>query len=250
MNTKKIFLTGISVIIWIIIWHILSLVINRPIILPTPLSVAKALFGLVQTREYYHIILSSFLRILTGLALGIIAGIVLSVLSLAGQFFDSFFSLPVKIMKSVPVASFIILCLFMVSVRHLTTVIGAITVTPIIYENITGTCQNTDKKLLEFSLVYRLSFFKKLMYIYVPPVFKALIPAVCTGTGFAIKSGVAAEIIGLVSNSIGNELYKAKIYLEMPSMLAWTISLVVAGLLLEKIMELILKGVCVLWEKQ
>lgn len=58
--------------------------------------------------------------------------------------------------------------------------------------------------------------------------------------GFAWKSGIAAEIIGLVRHSIGNNIYKSKIYLETDNLFAWTISLIVLSIIFEKIVLLIL----------
>jgi NitT/TauT family transport system permease protein len=53
------------------------------------------------------------------------------------------------------------------------------------------------------------------------------IPAVTTGLGFAWKSGIAAEVLGIPKNAIGTQLYNAKIYLETPDLFAWTIMVIV-----------------------
>ena len=40
------------------------------------------------------------------------------------------------------------------------------------------------------------------------------------------KSGVAAEVIGVVSGSLGERLYDAKIYLQTAELLSWTVVIV------------------------
>lgn len=42
-------------------------------------------------------------------------------------------------------------------------------------------------------------------------------------------------MIGLPANSIGGELYKAKLYLMTPELFAWTIVIVAASVLFEKL---------------
>jgi NitT/TauT family transport system permease protein len=47
------------------------------------------------------------------------------------------------------------------------------------------------------------------------------------------KSGVAAEVIGQPLHSIGNGLYRAKIYLETGELFAWTILVIVLSRIIE-----------------
>lgn len=248
MSGKKHIYICISVLLWLLIWQLAASLININIILPTPLSVLKSLYTLVTTKNYYNVILSSFGRIFLGFIYGLFSGLILALIGCICDFFHTFTGVLIKVIQSIPVASFIIFCFYIVSAEYLSTAIAAITVTPIIYVNVISTISNTDKKILDFAKVYRLSFFKKAIYIYLPDINHALIPASRVAVGFAVKSGVAAEIIGIVSGSIGNELYKSKIYLLMSDMFAWTISLIVVSFIIEKITAFILKGVCALWE--
>ena len=48
------------------------------------------------------------------------------------------------------------------------------------------------------------------------------------------KAGVAAEVIGVPSGSIGEKLYNAKIYLNTPDLFAWTIVIIVISFVFEK----------------
>ena len=52
--------------------------------------------------------------------------------------------------------------------------------------------------------------------------------------GLCWKSGIAAEVIGTPSGSIGEHLQQAKIYLDMPDLFAWTLVIVLVSLAFEK----------------
>ena len=95
----------------------------------------------------------------------------------------------------------------------------------------------TDIKLLEMAELFRISALKKFVYIYVPATLPFILSACSLATGMAWKAGVAAEIIGLAKNSIGNELYKAKLYLMTPELFAWTIVIVLLSILCESVIK-------------
>ena len=64
----------------------------------------------------------------------------------------------------------------------------------------------------------------------------ALFRAACSiSLGLCWKSGVAAEVIGIPKNSIGENLYNAKIYLDTPDLFAWTIVIILISLIFEKL---------------
>ena len=64
-----------------------------------------------------------------------------------------------------------------------------------------------------------------------------------TSLGLCVKSGVAAEIIGLPKGSIGENLYEAKIYLSTPEMFAWTVTIIVLGIIMEKIVMMLINKI-------
>ena len=55
------------------------------------------------------------------------------------------------------------------------------------------------------------------------------------GLGLCWKAGVAAEVIGVPTGSIGEKLYHAKIYLNTPDLFAWTIVIILISFLFEKL---------------
>ncbi len=237
-HTKK--YTIISVAIWLTIWFVAALIINNQIFLPSPINVIKALAKMATTKNFYFTIFTSLKGILLGFIIGLLLGIIISSLSYRYYFCEIFFGTFIKVIKSVPVASFIILTLFWISSEKLSVLISALIVLPVIYGNFLTALKNTDKKLLEFAKVYRLSSIKKIVHIYMPSTLTSLIAACQVAIGYAWKSGVAAEIIGLIRGTIGNELYKTKLYLATDELFAWTISIILLSIICEKIIVLLL----------
>ena len=95
--------------------------------------------------------------------------------------------------------------------------------------------ESTDKNLLEMSKVFRLGILRKVRYIYVPQVFPSFQSACISALGLCWKAGIAAEVIGIPTGSIGEKLQQAKVYLNTPDLFAWTLTIVLISLLFEKL---------------
>ena len=136
--------------------------------------------------------------------------------------------------KSIPVASFIILVLIWSGSGSLSAVISFLIVLPIIYTNVLEGIRNTDGKLLEMADVFQVSSLMKIKAIYIPAVLPFFTSACKVALGLCWKSGIAAEVIGLPGNSIGEQLYNAKIFLSTGELFGWTLVIVAISFLFEK----------------
>ena len=179
-----------------------------------------------------------------GTGLACLAGTVLAVLSSRFGPVRDLTAPLMSVIKSIPVASFIILVLIWVPSRNLSVVISFLMVTPIVYSNVLGGVSSMDKKLTEMADVFRVPFPRRLRYLYLPQVAPFFRSACAVGLGLCWKAGVAAEVIGLPDGSIGEQLYQAKVYLNTPDLFAWTIVIVLISLVFERLfLALVDRGV-------
>lgn len=222
-------------VFWILVWEIASIIIDQELFLPSPQSVLFTIFELCRESSFWLSILNSFVRIIIGFFLGIVAGAVLAVLSYKSKLIYELTSPLMKIIKSTPVASFIILALVWISSKNLSILISFLMVLPISFSNLLYGLKSTDEKLLEMAKVFRIGRWKRIKAIYFPSVLPFLISAVSVGLGFSFKSGIAAEVIGRPANSIGLNLYEAKLYLMIKELFAWTVVIIIISVLFEKI---------------
>ena len=111
---------------------------------------------------------------------------------------------------------------------------------PPVYRNVLDGIRCTDRKLLEMAQVFRVPFSRRLRGIYLPQVMPYFRAAVSTALGLSWKAGTAAEVIGLCSGTIGEQLYTAKVYFQTADLFAWTAVIVLLSVLFER---LFLRGV-------
>lgn len=217
------------------------MLISQSLLLVSPATVFIRLTKLVATAGFWGAVGFSVLRIVSGFIIALIIGTVLAVI--AGRFSVAEIILwpYMAAVKATPVASFIILCLIWLGSRGLSIFISFLMVLPIVYASVLSGIRSTDKKLLEMADLFDVSWRRRLFYIYIPHLKTYLISASSVAIGLSWKAGVAAEVIGIPSGSIGERLYEAKVYLNSADLFAWTAVIILASVLFEKLFTTLLK---------
>lgn len=218
---------ALSVVFWIGIWQLSALALNQELFLPTPGKVCQVLCqDLFFSGSFWQSVGLSLRNIGTGFLLGTLAGVVLAALSFWLRPVRILLWFPMKLIKSVPVASFVILALLWIPSPGLSMLIPFLMAVPTLYIHTLQGLLETDVRLLEMADIFHIPGWKRALFIYTPQALPYIGSAASLAVGMAWKSGIAAEIIGLARNTIGNQLYQAKIYLMTPELFAWTIVIV------------------------
>ena len=223
-----------AVLLAILVWEGVALAVGHQLLVPTPLSVLERLAGIWLEEGFWSTIWFTFRKIVAGFLLGLALGLGLG--SLAGRFplFEILFRPWAVMVKSVPVASFIVICLIWMSSARLSIFISFLMVLPIVYTNVLQSIRSVDKQMLEAVEIFRLPWRKRVLYLWLPQMKPYLISACSVGLGISWKAGIAAEIIGIPSGSIGQMFYDAKVYFNTTDLFTWTIIVVVVSVLFEK----------------
>ena len=228
------FYRAAAVLFWLIVWQAAAAALNQPLLLSSPVRVAARLFALLQEKSFYRALLFSFERIALGALAGLVLGALLAYIAAHCSLAEYLLRPLMLTVRTVPVASFIILALIFLSAKRLSVFISFLMVLPIMYSNLLQGLCAVDGKMLELAQVYHLSPWRRLLYVELPGVQSHLLSGAATAIGMAWKSGIAAEVIGIPTGSIGESLYQAKVYLDSSSLLAWTAVIVLLSMLFEK----------------
>ena len=243
----KIFISKIkyplAIIFWLVVWQVVSNIISNSIIIVSPLAAFSRLFELVREFDFWMSVSFSLIRILLGFLLAVFVGITSAAFTSYSNALYILLLPLFNIIKSIPVASFTILALMWIDSRNLSVFIAFTAVLPIVYFNTFEGIKNTDIRLLEMAQVFRVPVLKTILYVYIPHVLPYVISAAASGLGFAFKSGVAAELIGLARGTIGFNLHTARIFLQTSDLFAWTIAIVLLSYSMEKVLLICLKRV-------
>ena len=228
--------TVLAVCFWLLLWQAASAAIGQELFLVSPGKVLVTLAGLALQADFWRTVLFSAVRIIGGFLLALGCGTALAALAAAVPFVRVLLRPLMVTVRSVPVASFIILALlWLKNAGNLAVFISFLMVLPLVYQNtLTGLC-SVDAQLLEMAAVFRFSPLRRARYLYGPAALPYFRTACEVGLGLCWKSGVAAEVIGITAGSIGGRLYDAKLLFSTADLLAWTVVIVLLSLGFEKL---------------
>ena len=236
---KNIFAYIPAALMWLVIWQIASTLTGLDIVLPGPVKVFFCMAGMLGQKNTYIITMHSLIRIFAGytaafvtaVLAGLAAGYVRAVRIMSAPLISA--------MQALPVTAFIILVLMIAGAKNVSAVIAFIVVFPVVYHGMVQGIDNMDKNLAQMADVFNIHGMRRFRYISLMQCMPYIRTAVKSSAGMCWKAGAAEEVIGLTRNSIGEQMYLAKLYLETDVLLSWGIIIIIASVVFEKLLLLI-----------
>ncbi len=226
-------LAALSPLIWFGLLAAVAWIADNPLLIPMPWLVVKRLLCMLFESEFYKTVFLSLGRILAGLSLGVMVGALAGLASFLCPSIRSLIAPLLTVVRSTPVASFVILIWSFTGGRSLPLVIAALMVIPIAADQLLKGLESADPTLGEVVTVFRIPVWRALLAYRLPAALPYFFGSVVTSAGFAWKAGIAAEILAMTKSSIGRHIYEAKAYMETVDLWAWTLAVIFLSLLLE-----------------
>lgn len=223
-----------AAVFWLVFWAVLASQLPG-VLFAGPVRTAKSLMALLVTAGCWRSLAGTLGQIAAGFLLAFATGIVSGALCHRSHWLRTLLSPAVQGMKSVPVACFVIVALIWVPSQHIAVLLSAFVVFPITYQSVLSGLSAVDRELLEMAQVFRMPFSRRLRFLYIPQLAPFVLSSCRVSVGMCWKAGIAGEIIGLPRFSVGEQLYLAKLYLNMGDLFAWTLLIVAVSMGTERL---------------
>lgn len=220
-----------AVALWLLIWQCAAMLVGQDFLLASPVATLLRFFQLAASAAFWKSALFSLVRILSGFLMGTLLGAGLAALSVRFRCVEALLMPLQAVLRAIPVASFVVVALIWTPSGSLSVLISFLIVFPLMYAAVLSEIRRSDAKMIEMAHLFRMSRFKKCLYLYALPAADGLSESCAAAMGLAWKSGIAAELISIPTGSIGEKLYQAKVYLMTGDLFAWTILVVLLSAL-------------------
>lgn len=233
---------ALALVFWLGIWYLASFAMDQPLLLPSPVRVFVCLGQLIQTVAFWQTTAVSIGRVLLGVVGAVVLGCLLAAVTSCSTLLETLISPAMTAIQATPVASFSILVLIWIDRDYVPVLICGMMVLPVVFSGVCAGIRETDRQLLEMAKVYRLPGLQILRRIYIPSVMPFFRTACLSSVGLGWKAGIAAEVLTVPKYSIGRMIWDSKLYVLTEELFAWTIAVIFLSLLLQKLMQRLLKG--------
>ena len=231
-----------ALVFWTAVWYLTARLLDNPLLLPGPVQVLRCLGRLAATAGFWQTTAVSIGRVLLGVAWAICLGTALAALTAGSRLLNLLVAPAMSAMQATPVASFTILVLIWLDRDYVPVLICGMMGLPLVWNSVSSGIRVTDPQLLEMAKVYRLPPLRVLRRIYAPSVMPFFRMACSSALGLGWKAGIAAEVLTVPKRSMGRMISEAKLYLMTEELFAWTLTVIVLSLLLQKLMQRLLQG--------
>ena len=208
-------------------------------LIPPPSKLWNTFISLISSGKLQNNLMISFCRVLSGFAIGTVAGAIIGFLMGLFAGFNRALSVIVSVLRPIPTIALIPIFIVIFGIGETSNiaiiVVGAFW--PVLLNTISG-IQSVDNKLLELAYVYRIKSFKTVFRIILPSATTSMITGIRLALGTAWMSVVAAEMIG-ASSGIGYMIMYARELAQTANMYVSVLIIGLVGLALDKILLLI-----------
>lgn len=225
----------------ILIWLILSLMVNNDIIIPGIGVTLENMLKLIKDSNFPVTILMTFFRTLMVFLISTLLSVALASLSSVSESFYSHIRPVLSLMASVPILALILLALIWLNVETVAIFVGIVFILPIQFEKVLDGINSIDEKILQMAKVYKVKKMVRIKDIYIPSILIALSSIANSTMASALKMVIAGEVLSQPRYSIGSNLILQKTYLNTPGVFAWIIIILLMSKTLSKIIDVLRK---------
>jgi sulfonate transport system permease protein len=236
-------LKTISPIVLIGLWQVLSAVgVLDDDTLASPATVVSTAADMWADGSLQSAVLTSVVRVLAGLAIGIVAAVVLA--TLAGLFTrgEDIIDAPMQMLRTVPVIGLIPLLIIWFGINEEPTIVlVGLAVTFPLYMNLYAGIRNVDAGLVEAARTLGLGWFGQVRSVILP----SAMPQFLTGLRYALGTAWLALVFGETINAtsgIGYEMNKAREFFATDVIIVCLVLYAVLGLVADMIVRGLERG--------
>lgn len=238
---KAVAAAGAVAAFWLAVWMLVAALVAQPLILPGPGAVALALLRLVCDGGTWAILVGSGARILGGLALAAVCGGVLAGASVRSRTFARLVAPALSFVKATPVACVVVLLLIWLGSARVSIAAVFLMALPGVYFSLVEGLSQVDKPLEQMFRLHGVRGWR----LFCAHTWREVLPFVLSCAkaviGMSWKAGVAAELIGMATGTVGERIYQAKLLIETADLLAWTVLVVAASWACERVLVWLLR---------
>jgi len=213
------------------IWWLLFLIYPR--LLPSPVSTIDEAVRLLSDGTFFFHMYQSLRRVFVGAVVAMFfsvgVGIYMGTVAMGERFFQPL----VVLGLTIPGLMWALIAVMLFGINEFSPYFAVtVTIFPMLVINIWSGVKSLDKELMDMSHVFHFTKWMKISQVILPQLVPNIFAASRYGLGLAWKVVVVVEMFG-TSNGVGYQVMKAYQVFNMEGVIAWTLTFVVAMIIIE-----------------
>lgn len=210
--SNKYTLYGLGIILFLIIWFIISLIINENVLIfPNPINTFSYLFSSLGKSYIYKCIATSLLRMIIGFLGAFVLALIFGIIAGENENIENLFKPTMTVIKSIPTATITFLFLILIGAKSAPILIVMLISFPILYESVVGGFKNIDVGILNSLALERKPHLVKIIKVKLPLSMPHIIVGITSSFALSFKIEIMAEIVmGDTGLGLGSAILSAQ----------------------------------------
>lgn len=232
---SRLFTAG-SLLVLALVWWAAALAVGREIILPAPVATGRALAALAARPAFWVHLGATLLRGGAGFLLSYLAGLLVGLAAGLSPACDAVLRPWLAGVRSTPSMALILLALIWFRPDPAAVFVVFLVVFPLVAGNVAEGVRGIDPALREMAAVFGVKRSRTFAELYLPALLPYLAAGATTGLGLTWKVMIAAEVLAGPRWGIGGMMQEARVFLNTPEVMAWTVVVVAVGLFFDRVL--------------
>lgn len=235
---KNILFSALSLITLWVVWIIAYFIVGNDYVLPSFWDTFAAVGKYLGSGAFWLAFGKTFLRTFLAFLFSLILGILLAVLARMRKWLRAFLAPIISVLRTVPTMAVILILLLWTSPSVAPVIVSVLVLLPAVYAAALSSLDEVDAEYGELVRVFRVDWKRKIFKLYLPLSAPPILKQSGGIFSMGLKITVSGEVLASTYKSLGGLMQTAKMYVELPQLVALTLLTVLLGFLLE--------GACVL----
>lgn len=229
----------LSVLGMVVIWSVVSVAVNREVLVPSPVATIRSLLEIASESGFYIAVLCTAGRSVAGVVAAALFAFVCGILSKYIKACRIALGLAVDFLGAVPVIAVIILAIIWLQNSLVPVFVGLLVSFPVLYDNVMASIDGVDKEIVEMAEVYKVRKLVVFREIYAPSIARGIFDISSTTVSITLKMVVAGEVLSQPEFSVGANLQVERAYLNTPGVFAWVVVILALSKSLNIIVDMV-----------
>ena len=221
-------------LVWIIAYYAVRNELLFASVGDTFSALAKLLFtGGALARSFWQSFGETFLRTLVAFIISCVCGIGFASLAVSFRGVRAFLAPVISVLRTLPTLAITLFLILWAGKSFAPVLVAVFVLFPAVYAAALASFTDAVTRFSDFAKAYKIGRAKRIFSLYLPVSLPALLTEGGGILSMGLKITVSGEVLAATAQSLGGMMQEAKMFLNMPTLMALTLLSVLVGFLLE-----------------
>ncbi len=233
MTKRNALFSALAIVALWLAWMVAYACVKNDYVLPSFWDACAQMGRLLASASFWRAFGNTFLRTLWAFLISLALGVAIAVASHLWGCVRAFLAPVISVLRTVPTMAIILMLLLWTTPAVAPVVVSALVLFPAAYSAALAALDDVGEEYGEVVRAFRVPLARRIGKMYLPLAAPVLLKQAGGIFSLGLKVVISGEVLASTYRSLGGMMQEAKMFLEMPTLMALTLLVLLLGFALE-----------------